>query len=118
MPLRPELRSQFYGAEWRAYRLRLIAIAQNRCAHCGAELPSPRLSGAHVTHDPRDMELVEVLCFACHARNDSGHRLAMMRRSRARRVGQLWLLPEIEWACFPAWLIPARVLRDAQGRLF
>jgi 5-methylcytosine-specific restriction endonuclease McrA len=117
MPIRPEHR-QFYGADWRRYRGILLAIARNRCALCGAQLPSHQLAAAHVTHDPRDMELVRILCISCHSKNDARHSFAVARRTRARSAGQLWLLPELEWAAFPAWEIPRRVLRLAQGSLF
>ena len=115
MPIRPELR-KYYGAAWRAYRLILLDIARHRCVKCRA--PHPRLNGAHVTHDPRDNELVQILCPSCHARHDAPHRLAVMRRSAARRTGQLWLTPELEYAPYPAWMIPRRVLARAQERLF
>lgn len=115
MPIRPELRS-YYGAEWRQYRAILLELAGDRCQRCGR--PHPMLNGAHVTHDPRDMELVAVWCPSCHATHDARHAFAVRRRSRARRVGQLWLLPEIEWAPYPSWQIPRRVLTAAQGRLF
>jgi hypothetical protein len=116
MPIRRELRP-YYGAEWRRYRLRLIDIAGGRCSICKAVYLPGELTGMHVTHDPRDMELVAVACFACHARHDAPHRLAMMRRSRAQRTGQLWLLPEIEYAPYAAWMIPRKVLTAGQGSL-
>ena len=44
------------------------------------------------------------------------------RRNRARRQGQMWLLPELEYAASPVWLIPRGVFeaadRAAQGTLF
>jgi 5-methylcytosine-specific restriction endonuclease McrA len=115
MPIRRELR-RFYGAEWRAYRATLIALAGGKCLECGR--PHAMLNGAHMTHDPRDMALVMVLCPSCHAKHDAPHRVAMMRRNRAKRVGQLWLLPEIEWAPYASWMIPRRVIAGAQERLF
>jgi hypothetical protein len=115
MPIRPELR-KYYGAAWREYRGMLIALAGDRCTRCGAA--HPMLNGAHVSHDPRDMELVTVWCPRCHARHDAPHRYAMMRRGHAKRVGQLWLFPEVEWAPYASWMIPRRVLRAAQERLF
>jgi hypothetical protein len=118
MPLQPELRAKYYGADWRRYRLVLLGIARNRCAHCGAELPSNQLAAAHVTHDPRDMALVRILCFSCHSRLDARHAFAVARRTRARKVGQLWLLDEIEWAETPSWAVPRRVLAARQEALF
>jgi hypothetical protein len=118
MPLRPDLRSKFYGAEWRRYRLTLIGIAGNRCSSCRAELPSSELVGAHITHDPRDMALVSVMCFSCHSRHDAPHAYAVRRRTQAHRDGQLWLLAEIEFAPYPSWMIPRRVLNAGQGRMF
>jgi hypothetical protein len=115
MPIRPELR-RFYNAEWRRYRLQLITLAGGRCQRCKRE--HPMLNGAHVTHDPRDMELIMVLCPRCHGQNDAPHAFAMRRRTLAKRVGQLWLLPELEYAPFANWMIPRRVLTAGQGRLF
>lgn len=106
---------RFYGADWRRYRLVLIARARNRCAHCGREFPSPRLAAAHITHDPRSSE-VRVLCFSCHARWDARHAYSVKRRNRARLNRQLWLWPELAWAPFPAWMRPRE--REEQGRLF
>jgi hypothetical protein len=115
MPIRPELR-QFYGPEWRRYRVVLIALAGGKCAKCKRE--HPMLNGAHTTHDPKDMALVAVWCPSCHARNDAAHRYAMWRRNRARAAGQLWLLPEIEYAPYASWMIPRRVIAGAQEVLF
>lgn len=116
MPIRTELRP-FYGAEWRAYRLELIETHGAFCSVCRREVLR-YLNLAHLTHDPRASD-VALLCPACHASHDAPQRLAMTRRSRAKRSGQLWLLPEIEWAPYPAWLMPGRVFDAlAQGRLF
>jgi hypothetical protein len=76
------------------------------------------IQAAHVTHDPRNNALVSLWCASCHATHDAPHRLAMWRRSRAKRVGQMWLLPEIEYAPYASWMIPLRVLKTAQGGLF
>jgi hypothetical protein len=116
MPIRPELRP-YYGAQHRAYRRQLIELLGARCMSCGRE-GARYLNLAHTQHDPRSPELVALWCPACHARHDAPHAYAMTRRSRARRVGQLWLLPEIEWAPFVSWMIPARVLKAGQWRLF
>ncbi len=115
MPIRPELR-KFYGPTWRRYRRVLLDLAGNKCASCGRA--HVMLNGAHPTHDPKDMALVAVWCPSCHSRHDAPHRLAMMRRTKAKRTGQLWLLPEIEYAPYPTWMIPRRVLAGAQARLF
>jgi len=42
----------------------------------------------------------------------------MTRRTRARRVGQLWLSPEIEYAPYASWMIPRRVIEERQSLLF
>ncbi len=115
MPIRPELR-RYYGAEWRAYRETLLAIARYRCATCGTS--HARLNAAHVHHDPRNGQLITILCPACHARHDTPQRVAMTRRTRARRSGQLWLWPEIEWAPYASWMIPRRVVDERQFVLF
>jgi hypothetical protein len=119
MPIRAELK-KYYGVEWRRYRLVLIALARNRCAKCGREFPSSQLAAAHITHDPRSSE-VRILCFADHARHDAGHAFAVRRRNRARQVGQAWLWADVEWAPFPAWMRPRRVLemvKPKQGELW
>ena len=116
MPIRPEYRAKYYGPAWRAFRAERIAAAGGRCQRCARA--HPRLNGAHTTHDPRDLRHVAVWCPSCHARNDAGHRQAVQRRNRARRAGQLWLWPEVEWACVPWWAVPPRAERALQGELF
>lgn len=116
MSLRPELRP-FYGAQHRAYRAKLIELLGARCMNCG-RVCERYLNLAHTQHDPKSPELVALWCPSCHARHDAPHRCAVTRRTRAKRVGQLWLLPEIEYAPFATWMIPARVIRGAQGKLF
>lgn len=111
MPISPSLR-KYYGSEWRAYRRELIQTHGPKCSVCGREIER-YLNLAHLTHDPKS-SAVALLCAADHNRHDAGHRLAVMRRNRAKRVGQLWLLDEIEWACYPPWLIPKRVLTEGQ----
>lgn len=122
MPIAPHFR-RYYGPAWRQYRETLIAIARRgdgtvRCTKCQEPVSGRRLQVAHVTHDPRRPDLVCIWCAACHASNDAPHRLAVWRRNRAKRVGQLWLLPELEYAPFPAWMIPKRVIEGMQGRMF
>jgi hypothetical protein len=107
MPIRPELR-KYYGPDWQRYRAQLIGQARDRCQACGIELAAG-LNAAHLNHDPRDRSRVKILCPSCHARHDAPHRFAMMRRSRARKHGQLWLLPDIEWSPYPAWEIPGPI---------
>jgi hypothetical protein len=119
MAIRPEFR-KFYGKEWRAYRAALIASHGPRCTVCGREVLT-YLNLAHLTHDPRS-SAVSLMCAADHNRHDAGHRLAVWRRNRARASGQLWLLPEIEFAPDAAWMIPAGAIaaigRGAQEVLF
>ena len=115
MPIRPKLR-KYYGADWRRYRLTLLEIANNRCAGCGTG--HKYLNAAHVHHDPRNGQLITILCPACHARHDTPQRVAMTRRTRAQRVGQLWLTPELEYAPYASWMIPRRVITAAQFGLF
>jgi hypothetical protein len=116
MPIRPELRHLYRGPEWEAQRAAAIERAGGKCATC--RRAHPRLNGAHRNHDPRDRSSVVAWCPTCHARHDAPHRLAVMRRSHARRHGQLWLLPELEYAPDPEWMIPRAVLREAQLGLF
>lgn len=107
MPIRPALR-KYYGADWRRFKVELIAARGAICEQCGVEVPHG-INGAHQTHNPRDRRSVKLWCPSCHARHDAPHRIAMMRRTRAAATGQLWLLPELEWAPFASWEIPARV---------
>jgi hypothetical protein len=58
------------------------------------------------------------MCNADHNRHDAAHRLAIMRRNRAKRWGQLWLWPEIEYAPYPLWVVPKRVVTEGQMDLF
>jgi hypothetical protein len=116
MPLRAEIR-KLYGPAHRAYRAQLIAIYGPRCMACGAAV-TRYLQLAHTTHDPKDAAHVALWCASCHARSDATRNAAVRRRTRARREGQLWLLPEIEWAPFPSWEWPRRVIRAAQEVLF
>jgi hypothetical protein len=117
MPIRPEHR-QFYGASWRRFRLQLIETAGTVCRHCGTDY-GPRINAAHREHDPRDSQQVILLCPGCHARHDAPHRIAIMRRRKATATGQLWLLPELEWAPMAFWEIPGWIFdRIAQLDLF
>ena len=119
MPIRPEYRA-YYGRQWRAYRAVLLALRGAQCTACGRTVPK-YLNLAHRTHDPLTSS-VAFLCVSCHTRADAPHRLAVWRRNRARRHGQMWLLPELEYAASPVWLIPREVFeaadRAAQGTLF
>jgi len=113
MPIRPELR-RFYGAAHRRLRLELIAALGDFCQRC--KKTHKRLNLAHLTHDPTNTTAVTLLCPSCHAKLDTPQRLAMTRRTRARRHGQGWLSPGMEWAPYPAWAIPERE-RDAAIQL-
>jgi len=116
VPIRAEHR-QFYLKPWREFRLQLIKEHGSICMKCGRF--HDRINGAHQTHDPRDSRHVVLWCPSCHATHDAGHRIAIMRRNRAKAAGQLWLMPEMEWAPFAAWEIPGRIYdRLAQLNLF
>jgi hypothetical protein len=109
---------QFYGHAWRRFRRSLIEAAGGEiCSLCGIEL-AQGINGAHRDHNPRNAASVALMCPACHARHDAGHALAVRRRNRARRYGQLWLWAEVEHAATPPWGIPRSALADAQGELF
>jgi hypothetical protein len=118
MPIRPEHR-ECYGKEWRTYRLQLINEAGGEiCSKCHIEL-AEGINGAHQDHDPRNNASVVLMCPACHAEHDAPHRLAIMRRTRAKATGQLWLLPELEWSPFASWEIPGWIYdRIVQMKLF
>ena len=53
---------------------------------------------AHLDHNPYNNmdENLQALCQHCHLKHDRHFHYANARRSRARRVGQLWLSSEIE----------------------
>ncbi len=116
MPIAPELRARFYGRDWRRYRARLIEIRGPRCAACGRDTPR-YLNAAHTTHDPATSS-IKLMCAACHARHDAPRRIATVRRRRAAAAGQMWLMPEIEYAASPAWAIPHGYFEALQGELF
>lgn len=118
MPLRPEHR-QYYGREWKAFRLELIEEAGGQiCSLCDVEL-AQGINGAHRDHDPRNKASVALMCPSCHATHDAPHRIAIMRRRKADATGQLWLMPELEWSPFAAWEIPGWIYdRMIQLKLF
>lgn len=116
MPIRPELR-KFYGSEWKAYRLVLIETLGNRCSVCGAAVPK-WLNFAHLDHNPRFNARVAPMCPPCHSRYDTKQRVAMTRRTRARRHGQLWLSIELEFAPYPDSFWPRRAIAARQMELF
>jgi hypothetical protein len=75
------------------------------------------LNWAHMSGDPRLPGRMGWLCPSCHAKHDSPQRILVTRRTRAKRHGQLWLLPEIEWAHLPVQLWPARVIHQLEDEL-
>jgi hypothetical protein len=106
MPIRTEHR-HLYGREFRAYRLALIEAAGGQiCKRCGIEL-AEEINAAHTDHDPRNNKSIVLMCPSCHATHDAPHRIAIMRRKKAAATGQAWLWPELEWAPFASWEIPA-----------
>lgn len=116
MPIRPELR-KYYGPAWRAYRRALIARDGSRCSRCG-RIVAKYLNLCHTSHDPRTSS-VALMCPGDHNRHDAGHRLAIQRRNRAKRYGQLWLWGEVQWSPFPAWMVPRKArVAEQQGDLF
>lgn len=114
MPIRRELR-KYYGPAWRAYRLALIELHGSRCSKCGRTV-TKWLNLAHLSHDPRTSS-VALMCPGDHNRHDAGHRLAVQRRNRSKRYGQLWLWAEVEHAPFSTWMLPraARVFETQEG---
>lgn len=115
--IRPAYR-KFYASAWRKFRARLLEVRGAICRDCGREV-TKYLNLSHDTHDPATSG-VTFRCAKDHARHDARHRLAVQRRNRAARFGQLWLSPELEHAATPAWLIPREAIAAiyAQGRLF
>jgi len=98
MPIRADNR-RFYDARWRKFRLTMLDAAGNVCERCGK--PHRLLNVAHLSHDPADRQWLAVLCPSCHSKNDTPQRIAMTRRTRAQKRGQLWLMDEILFAPFP-----------------
>jgi len=110
--IRKEVR-KYYGAKWRRFRETLIALFGERCMVCHIEL-ARGINAAHKYHDPRDWTQVALMCPTCHATHDARQRYAMTRRTIARRRGQLWLLPAIEYAPYPLWEIPAAAIAEIE----
>ncbi len=98
MAIRTEDR-KFYDARWRRFRKAVLEAAGNVCERCGK--PHRLLSVVHLSHDPADRMFLAVLCPSCHARQDTPQRIAMTRRTRAQKRGQLWLSDEMRLAPFP-----------------
>ena len=106
MPIRPDYR-KYYDARWRKFRLAMLEAAGNVCQRCSK--PHRLLNVAPLSHDPADRRTLAVLCPSCHAKNDTAQRIAMTRRSRAQKNGQLWLSEDIRLAPFPVRTWPARL---------
>jgi 5-methylcytosine-specific restriction endonuclease McrA len=106
MSIRPEYR-KYYRGSWQKFRLAVLEEVGKRCQHCGRE--HRMLNLAHLSHDPADRVALAVLCPSCHAKHDTAQRLAMTRRTRALRRGQLWLSEEIKLAPFPPRTWPDHV---------
>jgi hypothetical protein len=109
MPIRAENR-HYYDARWRKFRLVMLETAGHVCQRCAK--PHRLLNVAHLTHDPTDKQFLAVLCPSCHAKNDTAQRIAMTRRTRAERCGQIWLSEELRFAPFPlrTWPLQLRQL--------
>ena len=106
MPIRPEYR-KYYDARWRKFRLTMLDAAGNVCQKC--HRPHRLLNVAHLSHDPADRQSLTVLCPSCHAKNDTRQRIAMTRRTRALKRGQMWLTDELEVAPLPVRMWPLRL---------
>jgi hypothetical protein len=50
-----------------------------------------------------------VLCPSCHSKYATAQRIAMTRRTRARKHGQMWLTEEMEVAPLPVRMWPMRL---------
>lgn len=120
MGIRTEFkRAGYYGAEWRRFRLALIAKLGPICSRCKKITPK-YLNLVHLKHDPATSE-VALMCPACHNRYDRLHRNAIRRRIKARKDRQRWI-GNTEDA--PAWKVkkePGRAkkrIASAQEALF
>jgi 5-methylcytosine-specific restriction endonuclease McrA len=106
MPIRAEYR-KYYDARWRKLRLEMLKAAGHVCQMC--RRPHRLLNVVHVSHDPADRASLTVLCPSCHSKFNAAQRLAIMRRTRAHKRGQLWLSTELEVAPMPVRLWPMRL---------
>ncbi|MGA2132599.1 MAG: hypothetical protein ABSH50_09925 [Bryobacteraceae bacterium] len=106
MPIRAEYR-KYYDARWRKLRQAMLEAAGHVCQMC--HRPHRLLNVAHLSSDPADRTALTVLCPSCHSRHNAAQRLAMSRRTRARKRGQLWLTSELEVAPMPVRLWPMRL---------
>ena len=106
MPIRPEDR-KYYDARWRKLRLAALNAAGNVCQRCGQ--PHRLLNLAHLSHDPADRTALLVLCPSCHSKNDTPQRVAMTRRTKAIKRGQLWISEEVRMAPIPLRKWPFRL---------
>jgi hypothetical protein len=111
--IRPDLHTRV----WREHRRALIRAHGARCSRCNRAVSGRELHQCHVLQSART-GLVALMCRACHARYDAPRTQALIRRTLARRRGQLWLDPLVEYAPYAARDWPAAALAAAQGRLF
>jgi 5-methylcytosine-specific restriction endonuclease McrA len=106
MPIRAEYR-KYYDARWRKFRLSMLEAAGNVCQIC--HQPHRLLNVVHLSHDPADRKSLTVLCPSCHSKFATAQRIAMTRRTRARKYGQMWLSEELEVAPLPVRMWPMRL---------
>ena len=106
MPIRAEYR-KYYDARWRKFRLSMLEAAGHVCQMC--RQPHRLLNVVHLSHDPADRTSLTVLCPSCHSKYETAQRIAMTRRTRARKHGQMWLTEEIEVAPLPVRMWPMRL---------
>jgi hypothetical protein len=106
MPIRAEYR-KYYDARWRKLRLTMLEAAGHVWQMC--HRPHRLLNVAHLSPDPADRTALTVLCPSCHSKHNAAQRLAMTRRTRARKRGQMWLSSELEVAPTPVRLWPMRL---------
>jgi hypothetical protein len=111
LPIRPENRAFYRGAEYLAFRAAVRERAGDRCEVCGAKNGEPKASPdkrfvcglSHTDQDPRkhDVKLARWLCKGCHLAHDRANNYARSRRLKARAVGQAWISEELETAEMP-----------------
>jgi hypothetical protein len=112
MPLRRELKPFYDGHGWRRFREEYAATHPKICAVC--QCRDPLMNLAHLTHDPLRRDFICWLCPRCHGIHDTPQRIALTRRTKAKKHGQLWLWPEVEFAPELIWLIPADLVIPAR----
>jgi hypothetical protein len=92
-----------YPANWSQISRAVKEAAGWRCEFCGARHGEPNpatgskvvLTTMHLDHNPQnnDPANLKAGCQRCHLRYDAKHHVETRRRNRAKRQGQMELIP-------------------------